>query len=122
MLTIHLEEELADQVIHLAGTEARSAEEVVQEAVRRYLTEIQRAKIRAETEAFEQQLAALRLRYGDEYVAIHQGEVIDHDADLRTLRLRVFQHLGHVPVLLKRVSNSTERDLVFRNPRLERPE
>jgi hypothetical protein len=66
------------------------------------------------------QYEQLRAVYLGQYVAIHQGEVIDHDADLRTLHLRVFERLGHTPVLLKQVTNRPERELVFRSPRLER--
>ena len=50
---------------------------------------------------------------------MHQGTVIDHDLDLRTLHLRVFAQLGHTSVLLKQVTPEAERELVFRSPRFE---
>jgi len=77
-------------------------------------------KIRTETNAFNQQHKMLLANYKGEYVAIHQGEVIDHDLNLRTLHLRIFAHLGRIPVLLKQVTDEPERELVLRSPRLER--
>ena len=119
MLTVTIEGELADQVTHLAATGAQSAESLVNEAVRRYLSERQREKIRAEEEAFARQRDTLRERYLGQYVAMHEGAVIDHDPDVRALHLRIFARLGHLPVLLKRVTDEPERPLIFRSPRLE---
>lgn len=76
-----------------------------------------RAKIRVEREAFEQQHATLLANYPNQYVAVHNGQVIDHDPDLRTLHLRIFGRLGHTTVLLKKVTKEPERELVFRSPR-----
>ena len=55
-----------------------------------HLRPYQREKIRAETDAFHAQKTELLIQYAGEYVAMHQGAVIDHDLDLRTLHLRVF--------------------------------
>lgn len=120
MLNVTIERELAEQVRQLAAQRARSAEEMVEEAVRHYLAEARQEKIAAERKAFEQQRNSLLENYEGECVAMHEGEVIDHDSDLRTLHLRVFERLGHTPVLLKRVSPEPERELVIRSPRLER--
>ncbi len=65
-------------------------------------------------------LPELRKQYEGEYIAVHRGQVIDHDPDLRTLHLRVFAEIGHAVVLLKKVTNQPDRELVFRSPRLER--
>ena len=120
MLTVTLRPDVAEQITHLAGETQTNAEAVVDKAVRAYLVELRREKIRAETEAFERQRKSLLAAYPGEYVAIHEGNMIDHDPDLRTLHLRVFARLGHAPVLLKRVIEQPERELVFRSPRFER--
>jgi len=120
MLTVTLRPDVAEQITHLAGETQTNAEAVVDKAVRAYLVELRREKIRTETEAFERQRKSLLAAYPGEYVAIHEGNVIDHDPDLRTLHLRVFARLGHAPVLLKRVIEQPERELVFRSPRFER--
>jgi hypothetical protein len=120
MLTVQVEDSIASQIAHLAEAEARTTEEVVHEALARYLSDAHRTLIRAETEAFEQLLPTLKTNHAGDYVAIHQGKVLDHDPDLRNLHLRVVQRLGNVPVLLKKVSDEPDRDLVFRSPRIER--
>lgn len=120
MTTITLDPELVQQIESLGGKGAKDTQAFVEQAVRVYLLQAQREKIRAETTAFTAQYEQLRAAYLGQYVAIHQGEVIDHDADLRTLHLRVFERLGHTPVLLKQVTDRPEQELVFRSPRLER--
>jgi len=120
MTTITLDPELVQQIESLGGKGAKDTQAFVEQAVRVYLLQAQREKIRAETTAFTAQYEQLRVAYLGQYVAIHQGEVIDHDADLRTLHLRVFERLGQTPVLLKQVTDRPEQELVFRSPRLER--
>ena len=120
MTTINLAPDLIQQIENLTGTAEADAQVFVDKAVRAYLTQVHRENIRTETEAFTAQYDELRARYAGQYVAMHQGRVIDHDPDLRTLHLRVYEQLGHTPVLLKKVADGPERELTFRSPRLER--
>lgn len=120
MATVILDPELVQQIENLTGKANADAQTFVEKAVRAYLLQMQRGKIRTETEAFKAQYEQLRTRYSGQYVAIHQGKVIDHDPDLRTLHLRVYEKLGRTPVLLKRVTDEPERELIFRSPRLYR--
>jgi len=120
MTTITLTPELVQQIENLSGKEPTDPQAFVTKAVRAYLNQMRREKIQAETEAFNAQYARLKEAHLGEYVTVHQGEVIDHDADLRTLHLRVYGRLGHTAVLLKQVTEESERDLTFRSPRLER--
>lgn len=120
MLTVTLKPDVAEQVSQLADAAHIDAEALVDQAVRSYLVQLRHEKIRAEAAAFEEQRATLLAHYRGEYVAIHQGRVIDHDPNLRTLHLRVFAQVGHTPVLLKRVGDEPERELMFRSPRFER--
>ena len=119
MLTITLKPDVVEQITHLAQETQTSAEALVDKAVRAYLARLRREKIRAEAEAFERQRKSLLAAHRGEYVAIHEGHVIDHDPDLRTLHLRVFARLSHTPVLLKQVAEEPDRELVFRSPRFE---
>jgi hypothetical protein len=121
MTTIQLVPDLAEQIESLVGIDEASAQAFIENAVRTYITRLHRDKIREENEAFMTQHEALQAAYPGRYVAMHQGKVIDHDADLRTLHLRVYQRVGHTPVLLKKVTGVTlSRELVFRSPRLQR--
>ena len=117
MLTVTLQTNLADQVVDYAAVNRLTPEALVKKAVQSYLIQYRREKIRAETEAFEQQKEMLLAQFPEQYVAVHEGQVIDHDSDLRTLQIRVFASVGRVPVLLKKVSTKPEKDLVFRSTR-----
>jgi len=119
MLTVTLKPDVAEQIEHLAGQTQIDADALVDQALRTYLTEVHREKIQAETRAFRQQFKTILQQYRGEYVAVHEGQVIDHDLDLRTLHLRVFARLGRAPVLLKKVEES-EREWLFRSPRVAR--
>jgi hypothetical protein len=118
MTTIHLKPDLAEKIAYLA--KGGNAEAVVEKALRAYIAQHRRDKIRAETEAFEQQREKLLSQFPGQYVAVHEGQVIDHDVNLRDLHLRVFDRLGHTPVLLIKVTSQPQRELVFRSPRFER--
>lgn len=120
MTTVTLNPDLVQQIENLSSKEKTDAQSFVEKAVHAYLLQIRREKIRTETQAFNAQLKKLRVKYAGQYVAMHQGKVIDHDSDLRTLHLRVYERVGRTPVLLKQVTDKPERELVFRSPRLER--
>ena len=65
------------------------------------LTAVQRrARIHTEAEAWRVIQATEGAKYSDEFVAVHAGQVIDHDADRLTLYHRVRGELGDVPVLI----------------------
>lgn len=121
MLTVNLKPDVAEQVRQLAEGAQIEAEAIVDDALRTYLAHARREKLEAEAQAFETQRPALLRQYHGEYVAMDKGQVIDHDTDLRALHLRVFGKLAHTPVLLKRVTDQPEPELVIRSPRLERP-
>lgn len=112
MVTVNLKSDLAEQIVQLTDDSESTTEMFVNEAVREYIVRLRREKIRAETRAFEQQRDHLIAEYGDQYVAIHEGRVIDHDPDLRTLHRRVFERLGRTPVLLKKVTADPTREYI----------
>jgi hypothetical protein len=120
MTKIVLKPSLLEQIEHLIKKEETTAEAFVEKAIRTYIAQLHREKIRAESDAFHTQFDKLLAKYEGQYVAIHNGQVIDHGPDLRTLHLRVFERLGHTPVLLKQVMTDPEQELVFRSPRFER--
>ena len=114
------EPSLVNRLQEIATWRQTTPENLLRVAVSQWLTQITREKIRAEQEAFQRMHAELVEQYPGEYVAVHQGQVVDHDPDLRTLHLRVYARYGKTPVLLKRVTEEPERDLVIRSPRIER--
>jgi hypothetical protein len=76
--------------------------------------------LEVEQEAWFARPAAERERYRGEYIAIHRGEVMDHDLDQRTLYLRVRERFGRQPVLIVKADWSSMPDFTLHSPRLER--
>jgi hypothetical protein len=77
-------------------------------------------KMRRVKAFFAAQQPALQRLYPGEFVAIHEGRLIDHDPNLSALHRRVVQVVGAMPVLLKGVDEPVNREFLLRRPRLER--
>ena len=120
MAVITLQPQLAKQLEELAAQKSVETEELVEAAIRAYLRQIERGKIKAEAEAFRSMHTELAQKYLGQYVAIHEGQVVDNDEDFQVLHARIRKRFGHQPVLLRRVEAKPERVLSFRSPRLER--
>ena len=109
---------LLEQVRWIAQWQQVTADEVATRALSSYLDHLEWEKLEAEMVAFRSQLPALLAVYPDQYVAVHEGLVIDHDADLRVLHGRVYARMGSVPVLLQKVTAEPASDILVRGPRL----
>jgi glutamyl-tRNA reductase len=120
MSTITLQPRLVEQLEQVAAQRSVEAEELVETAVRAYLRQVEREKIKAEAEAFRSMHAELAEKYLGQYVAIQDGKVVDYDEDFQALHRRIRQRFGRQPVLLRLVETQPERVLTFRSPRLER--
>ena len=59
----------------------------------------------------------IRMRIDTEVSLLHEGQVIDHDPDLRTLHSRVYAVMGSVPVLLQNVTHTPAPDILVRRHR-----
>ncbi len=95
--------------VEQAAQEAQSSpEEVMTEALRRHLWELDRRKIAEESKAYRRQHAELRARYLGRYIAMHKGEIVDQDVDFQALWQRVRQRFGRTPVLVTQVGEEPE--------------
>ena len=119
MSTITLQPRLVEQLEQVAAQRSVEAQELIETAVRAYLRQVEREKIKAEAEAFRSMHAELAEKYLGQYVAIHNGKVIDHDEDFQALHSRIRQRFGRQPVLLRQVKSEPERVLTFRSPQFE---
>lgn len=70
-----------------------------------------------EQAAFDAMKAKLLAKYPNEYVALFQGQVIDHDVDQLVLIERRNKLLPNEVVLIQHVSEEPEPQLHFRSPR-----
>jgi len=117
---ITLQADLTEDLESLAVRQRVPPEKIIAIALRRYMRQVQEQKIQEEAEAFRAMHAELSKRYLGQVVAIHEGQVVDHDEDFVALHRRVRARFGHVAVLLRRVGPEPERVLTFRSPRFKR--
>jgi hypothetical protein len=75
---------------------------------------LDRRKIADETRAFRQQHAVLKGQYLGKYIAMHKGQVIDHDVDFQALFARVRAKHGRTAVMITLVEESAEPVLTRR--------
>lgn len=121
MAVIVLEPELYRRVEVAAQTHAATVDDILAEAVRRHLWQLDRRKISEESQLFHQQHTELKARYLGQYIAMHEGEVVDHDADFQALRQRVRQRFGPTPVMMMLVEETAEPVLTRRGFLVEVP-
>ena len=119
MALVDLNPRLFDEVRRVAKWQRLTADELTERALSSYLDFLEWEKLQAEMAAFETQLPALLEVYSEQYVALHEGRVIDHDADLRALHSRVYAKMDAIPVLLQKVTTSPPPEILVRGPRLE---
>lgn len=79
------------------------------------------AKIQKEADFWHSQPVEARRPYLGQYVAVHDYQVVDHDADRRALYLRVRVKYPNTPVLLTEAEARSPREFMLLSPRLERP-
>lgn len=121
-VTVNIPEYVFEQARLAAERERRTPEDVLSDALLQAYPAVhvhpQREKMLAERAAFERQLGELLTRYEGQYVAIHNGEVIDHAQDKLALALRVKAEYPEEGVLIKLVTAEPDRDIQIRSPRL----
>ncbi len=76
-------------------------------------------KLARELTAYKAMHPTLVKDYLGQYVAIHNGELVDHDLEFSDLHQRIRQRFGRQTVLLHRVELGLECELVFRSPRFD---
>jgi len=120
MATIHLQPDLLERIEKLANERAMTPDKLVETTIRAYLRQAEREKIQAEIAAYRSMHPDLVRQYRGQYVAVHDGQVVDHDVDFQALHRRVRERFGRQAVLLRQVEEEVERELTFRSPRFER--
>ncbi len=85
----------------------------------RFATHPKQHLMMQEAAAFEAMHEQLKQRYLNQFVAVHNGEVVDSDADVSSLMERIREAYPDEIVLIRQVEDQLPRDLVVRSPRLE---
>lgn len=77
-------------------------------------------KIRREARAWRALPDETRRQYGIDFVAVHNGEVLDQDSDRTALQQRIARRFGDVPILITPAHAPSPREFTVRSPHLER--
>ncbi|MEW5870788.1 MAG: DUF5678 domain-containing protein [Chloroflexota bacterium] len=112
MSDLILSEPLASQIRREAAAQGVNADTLIEEALRHYRFKVQKEKIRAESAWWQSCPPETRAGYGDEYVAIHNQQVIDHDSDEETLRKRIRARYGKTAVLITPAAGQPELRMI----------
>jgi predicted transcriptional regulator len=114
METIELRPDLQRALQEDAMRESRSINDIVTDAVERYLYEQSKTKILWEIEAYHRMHSELKQKYLHQWVAVHDQKLIDHDEDRTTLHRRVHEKYGDISILIREVMEQPEVELRFR--------
>jgi len=116
MEAIALRTDLRETLEKDAEQEARSINEIVNEAVEHYVRQRQLAKLDAEIAAYERLHPELRQKYWGQWVAVHEQKLVDHDSDRTALYRRVRAHYGRTAVLIRQVTEQPSGEIWVRTP------
>jgi hypothetical protein len=119
MPTVAVEPTLYSRVEQAALEHRVSIDEMLAMALRLYLWELDRRQISEESTIYRQRHAELQAQYLGQYIAMHHGQVVDHDTDFQALRQRIRQRFGRAPVMITLVEDVAERPLVRHGFRME---
>lgn len=122
-INIPIPQTLYQRVRELARVRKSSVDDVLDSAIT--LAETTLSQATSEEAAMSREEAAYRMmhteliaHYADEYVAIYQGQLVDHDRDELALLRRLDAQYPNEVVLMKQVRPLPEPELRFRSPRL----
>ena len=109
-----IEPQLYSRVEQAADEHKIGIDRILTDALRRYLWELDRRKISEESQIYQQRHTELKAQYLGQYIAMHDGQVVDHDMDVAALRQRVRERYGRKPVMVTLVEEVAERPLIRR--------
>jgi hypothetical protein len=107
------------QLRRVANAKGAAPDDLADRAIRQFLRDEARRMMQQESDAFRRMHTDLLARYPNEYVAIHQGQLVDHDADQLALLARIEDRYPDIPVLIRQVLPEPDEKFTFRSPRLD---
>jgi len=75
-------------------------------------------KFRSEQRAFHRLLPELLPTYRDQYVAIHEGRVVESGEDKLEVAGRAYARFGYIPILVTLVTDQPQRPSRIPSPRV----
>ena len=116
MEAIVLRRDLQEVLERDAELQSKTLSDLVNEAVARYLRDREREKIARETEAYERMHPRLVPELLGQWVAVHEGGIVDRDPDVSALLGRVRATFGRLPILIRQVSEQPVEEIRWRTP------
>jgi hypothetical protein len=124
VVTLAVPQSLYRQAARIARFKNQAIPEVLAEALLLVEAEVEEEaeeELMAQEEAAYQAMQSdLWTKYPGEYVAIYQGELVDHDSSELALLQRLNARYPNEVVLMKQVRSLPEPDLYLRSPRFVR--
>jgi hypothetical protein len=109
MSGIDVSAELIRPLEQLAAERGESVNAIVEQLIADYLREQRHRYLMDEMERFRLMHADLRQQFEGNYVALRDGQVLDHDFDGGRLYARMRAQLGDIPVLIVEVTEQPEQ-------------
>jgi len=122
MTELVVSEKTIAQLNKIADDKGTTAQKLAEQAIRQFLRDEVRRVLQRESEAFCAMHAELFDKYPGQFVAIHQGRVIDWDKDQLELYTRLDEQYPDTPILIKQILPEPEEVYTFRSPRIENRE
>ncbi len=120
-VTLNVPEAIYHEVEQIAQATKRGVDDILTEVVIRsfppFYLDPDQDKMQGEVDAFEEMHAALWEKYPNQYVAVYQGQVIDHDEDERALIKRIRAIYPDEIIMVDKVLAQLQREIIFRSPR-----
>jgi len=113
---IVLRPELQDFLEKSAQQEAKSVNDVINEALAYYFEAKQEEKINQEIEAYQAMHSELWEKLPYQWVAIHNQTLVDHDTDDVALYRRVRAQYGRISILIRQVRETPNPEIWIRTP------
>jgi hypothetical protein len=109
MSGIDVSAELIKPLQQLAADRGESITTIVERLIADYLRDQRHQFLLEEMERFRLRHAELREQYQGTYIAMRDGQVLDHDANGNQLYARMRERLGDTPVLIVEVTAQPEQ-------------
>lgn len=117
-MALQLKNELLVDLEKLASQYELDANDLLSSALKAYRRQLEEAKIESEKRAFLSQHSHLKATYLGQFIAIHQGQVVDYDPSFEPLHRRIRQKYGREAILIRQVEEEADRPMLIRSPRI----
>lgn len=117
---IVLRDNLRDSLQKNAPKDKTDINELVNDAVARYVRELQHAKIDLELTAYKSMHDELKRTHFGRWIAIHDQQIVDCDDEIANLHQRIRERYGPTAVLMTQVREQPVQEIRMRPPRIDR--